>query len=116
MKINIVLFFLIFLTTINTLVAQEKKETKTIFTQALTNEEVTIKVDMAGYSLNKAGTLSDELSKFPGKITRVDLDKESLILTIKYNEFMLEEDFINVFQKNGVDFHAKPRAEINVNE
>lgn len=69
--------------------------------------EITARYDVTGHSLNDAGALKDDLLQFHGKVTLVDLDEKQLILKIKYNELMLEEDLVKVFKKHNFDFHSK---------
>ncbi len=89
---------------------------KTIFEKPLPGQEITLKIDLYNYDLNTIGQLKDDLFQFVGKISLIELDEFRKVLTIKYNEKMLENDFARVFYENKVDYLLKTKLDSNISE
>lgn len=115
LALGIILFFT------NSLFAQQKgnlNNEKTIFEKPLTGEEITLNVNLYNYDMNTIGQLKDDLFQFQyvGKISLISLDEFKKILTIIYNEKMLESDFIRVFNDNKVNFLLKNKPNTDITE
>lgn len=111
----------IILLVVATVSAQQKgnpNNEKTIFVKALPNQEVTLNVNLNNYDLNIIGQLKDDLFQFQyaGKISSILLDEFKKVLTIKYNEKLLETDLARVFYDNKVDFLIKNKPNTDISE
>ena len=87
-----------------------QKEVKpTIFTTVPAGQTKTLKINVSNYDINIIGQLKDNLLIYSDKITFVGLDEGKRILTVIYNEYMLKEDLIRVFETNGVNYHIQTK-------
>ncbi|MFZ5552043.1 MAG: hypothetical protein ACOZCO_02925 [Bacteroidota bacterium] len=86
----------------------------TIFKTVAPGQTVTLKLTLTGYSMNVLGELKDCLLTWTGKVLSVSLNETTKEMQISYNEFMLKEDFLECFRKNGVDYFVHtPQQTIN---
>ncbi|MBV6485812.1 MAG: hypothetical protein KFKLKKLM_02414 [Flavobacteriales bacterium] len=90
---------------------------QTIFVKANGGKEVNLDLNLFKYDLNTIGQLKDDLFKFyPNKIVLIQLDEFKKILTIKYNDKLVESEFVSVFYENNVSFLRKDKIESNSSE
>lgn len=82
----------------------QSESNKTIFNKVAAGEISKLNLNLYGYNFNKIGEFKDELLTFEEKIIRVEFDETSSTLTIVYNEHMLKEDFITVFEKYDINY------------
>lgn len=84
---------------------------ETIFKTVQPGKTETVTINITGYDMNNVGELKDILIGYTEKVISVDLNENTKIMKITYNEFMLKQDFINAFIKNGIDYfvHTTPQ-------
>lgn len=85
---------------------------KSLFSKADAGTTNTVTVGVSGYDVNVVGKLKDDLSAFEEKIESVSFDEDNKELIVVYNEYMIVEDIIRLFELHKVD-HRKREFSIS---
>lgn len=88
----------------------QTKTEKTIFDQIPVGTTSKIYLNLTGHQLNAIGSFKDDLLQFEEKILKVEFDETSFVFVIVYNDEMLREDFIQVFEKYNIDYLKKKKV------
>ena len=99
-----------FLLVINFFGYSQTEIDKTIFKPVSLNQTETIIINVRNYDKNVVGMLKDDLVSFDGKVNSVDLDEANNLLHITYNDKMLLEDMISVFDKHNINYLLNPKG------
>jgi len=83
---------------------------KTIFKPVSLNQTETLVLNTREYHPNVIGMFKDDLIAFDGKINSVQLDETSNLIQFTYNDKMLFEDLMMVFDKYSINYLINPKG------
>ena len=84
---------------------------KTIFKEVPAGEINKIIFNVSVYNADVIGQFKDELLGFEEKILRVHYDENSSLLTIAYNQHMLKDDLIMIFDKYQINYLVNKKSQ-----
>lgn len=99
-----------FIFVINFLGYSQMEIDKTIFKPVSLNQTETIIINTREYDPNVIGMFKDDLIAFDEKINSVQLDEHSNLVHITYNDKMLLEDLVIVFDKHSINYLINPKG------
>ena len=97
---------LLFFTTATSMYAQ-KKVVPTIFTTVPVGQTKTLTINISDYDFANIKLFKGDLQFYQDKIIEISLDNSRTKLYITYNEFMLKEDLIKVFNQHHINYQLK---------
>jgi hypothetical protein len=89
---------------------------KTIFNKAVSGETVKVIFNVSNYNPNVIGEFKDEFDEFKGKVLIAHYDEKSSLFTIVYNEHMIIETLIKIFDRHNISYlkeNSNPQLQNN---
>lgn len=83
---------------------------KTIFKIVELNQIETVILNVRQYDVNAIGALKDGLLAFDEKVLSVTINEELNLFSFTYNDKMLLEDLVQVFEKHSINYLLNPKG------
>ena len=90
----------------------QSKSDKTIFKDLAPGEVEKLALNVTNYDVTVITELSETLKRYGDKIYHVEFNTEKSILKFTYNEFMLKQDLIRVFDQYQVSYDVNKKLKI----
>ena len=84
---------------------------QTIFTTVTPGETKTLTINVSSIEKEVIGQFKSDLQFYKEKVIEISLNETQTKLIVTYNEYMLKEDLIRVFNKHNISYQLKKQAD-----